>query len=363
MTETRRPQPQEWPHVIDFFDRHLRPETQWSIEAEYPLAFSSRNLHNVRILGENQEIRSGAVMKMHIMKCAMGLFKVAAIGSVVTAPEHRNKGYSQQILNDCLKAATEQVCDFAILWTDLYDFYRKLGFELAGREVALVIENPMADVTIAHKILETNKVAPEAILKVYNQHTTGSVRTVEDIKSYLQIPNSKIYTLWDQQNQLLAYAVEGKGADLKGYIHEWGGKVSDLIPLFAHIRRAQNAPITVIAPQSSGNLIRQLQPYCSTMNSGYLGMIKVLNFDNFFQKACRYARSLNIEGFVLHKENDVFLIGYKDKIYQTSDEKDITRIVFGPLEERDFQGFDEETQVVLKTIFPVPFWAWGWDSI
>jgi N-acetylglutamate synthase-like GNAT family acetyltransferase len=363
MNGSRRPSPQEWTAVVDFFDRNLRPEAGWSIEAEYPLAFNTKNLHNVRVLESNHEILSGAVMKMHIMKCAMGLFKVAAIGSVVTSPEHRNKGYSHEILNDCLKAAQEQVCDFAILWSDLYDFYRKVGFELAGREVSLVLDQDMTFELGTHRILETNKVAPEAILKVYNQHTTGSIRTVEDIKSYLQIPNSKIYTLWDAQNQLLAFAVEGKGADLKGYVHEWGGSVTNLTTLFAHIRKVTQAPLTVIAPSSSQNLIRTLQPYCSTINYGFLGMIKILNFDNFFQKACRYARSLNIEGFVLHKDQDLFLIGYKDHIYQTTDEKDIVRIVFGPLNDGDYQGFDADTQTVLKQIFPIPFWAWGWDSI
>ncbi|MCB0407792.1 MAG: GNAT family N-acetyltransferase [Bdellovibrionales bacterium] len=363
MEGPRRPNPNEWDHVLDFFNKNLRPDNTWNIQQEYPLAINSKNINNIRVLEVNNQLISGAVMKMHIMKCAMGLFKVAAIGSVVTSPEHRNKGYSHQILNECLEAAAQQVCDFALLWSHLYEFYRKLGFELAGSEVAIVIEDEIPFESGSLKFLETKNIAPEALLKLYNYHTTGTIRTIEDIKAYLKIPNAKVYTAWDANNQILAYAVEGKGADLTGYIHEWGGLVSALTPLIAHIRKAQGRPITVIAPNNSKNFIRSLKPYAATVNHGYLGMIKILNYDNFFQKACRYAKNLGIEGFILHKDNDIFLIGYKDKIYQTTDEKDIVRIIFGPLVEEDYLGFDTETRSVLQQLFPIPFWAWGWDSV
>ena len=363
MEGPRIPNSKELDHVLEFFNKNLRPQANWKIQQEYPTVMNSKNLNNFRVLEIDNEFLSGAVMKMHIMKCSMGLFKVAAIGSVVTAPEHRNKGYSQQILQQCLKGAEAQVCDFALLWSDLYEFYRKLGFELTGTEISLVIENNFNLPATPIKIVESKNVAPEALLKLYNYHTTGTIRTIEDIKSYLNIPNSRIYTAWDENNQILAYAVEGKGADLKGYVHEWGGLVSHLLPLFSHIRKKQDAPLTVIAPSNAQNLVRSLKPYCSTVNQGYLGMIKILNYDNFFQKACRYARNLGVEGFVLHKDNDVFLIGYKDKIYQTTDEKDICRIIFGPLSEKDLSEFDDETRDVIENLFPIPFWAWGWDSV
>ncbi len=363
MDGPRRPLPTEWNQVVDFFNDNLRFDQSWKIDQEYPLAIHSKNLNNIRVLSINNELMSGAVMKMHIMKCSMGLFKVAAIGSVVTAPEHRNKGYSHEVLKDCLQAAEEQVCDFALLWSNLYDFYRKVGFELAGSEVSLVIDKEMNAENPEVKILETNKIAPEALLKLYNFHTTGTIRTVEDIKAYLKIPNTRFYTAWDKGNQLLAYAVEGKGADLNGYIHEWGGMVSHLVPLFSHIRKAQGRTITVIAPNNSSNLIRSMKPYCSTVNHGFLGMIKLLNYDNFFQKAIRYSRNLGVDGFIVHKDGDTFLIGCKDKIYQTTDEKDIVRIIFGPMNEVDYKNFDQETQTVLKQLFPIPFWAWGWDSV
>jgi predicted acetyltransferase len=223
MEETKQPNKEEMASTIEFFDRNLRRGYGWSIQQEYPLAMHESNLNNFRILKHEDQIVSGAVMKMHIIKCVMGLFKASAIGSVVTSPEHRNQGFSQKVLNDCVALSEKQVCDFAILWSDLFDFYRKLGFELAGSEVSMVINSEMNVQDSSVRIMESNKVSAEALLKVYNYHTTGTIRTVRDINAYLQIPNSRVYTAWDKNNQLLAYAVEGKGADLTNYIHEWGG--------------------------------------------------------------------------------------------------------------------------------------------
>ena len=70
------------------------------------------------------------------MKTPVGLFKVGALGSVVTSTDHRNQGLSTLTIESCLNAARQQGCEFAILWTNLYEFYRKIGFELAGSEMS-----------------------------------------------------------------------------------------------------------------------------------------------------------------------------------------------------------------------------------
>jgi predicted acetyltransferase len=181
-------------------------------------------LNNVRVIKDEKCFLSAAVMKPLVIKAPAGLFKVAAIGSVVTAPDYRNQGLSRQVLEDCLTAGRDHGCDFAILWTNLFDFYRKLGFELAGSEISLVIPEGYKAPESAEplRFMQSNKIDPEAILRIYNHHTTGSLRTVEDIRKFLHIPNSRVFTAWDNENRLQAYAVEGKGADLSQCIHEWG---------------------------------------------------------------------------------------------------------------------------------------------
>lgn len=351
--------------LVRFLSTHLRPGKQWTIAEEYPLAIHDSNLNNVRVIRDiDGGFLSAAVMKPLIIKSPVGIFKVAAIGSVVTNPEHRNKGLSRQVLEDCINSARAHGCDFAILWTDLYDFYRKLGFELAGTEISVTIPTNFkcADVP-GMKFMNTNKIDPEAMLRLYSQHTTGSVRTVDEVRRLLQIPNSRVFTAWDEQNRLQAYAVEGKGADLDGYIHEWGGGVSKLLPLIRYAIQQQKRPLNLITPSHSANLIRQLVAGGGVEHSGVLGMIKLLNPPAFMTKIKKYVRAMGVEDLVLEPRDGRYYMGYKDQIFSTDTETDIVRLVFGPLKASQLSSFDKETSEVFEKLFPINMWIWGWDSV
>jgi GNAT superfamily N-acetyltransferase len=356
MTEPRAPLETEVPNLIGFLDKHLRSTQGWSIAAEYPQVFTPANRGNIRIIGDGDKIIAHAAIKYLLIKNVAGLFKVAAIGSVVTDPAHRQQGLSQKIIESCLEAAYHEGADFAILWTDLYDFYRKMGFELAGTEISVVIESaPPADAS-GLKFINSEKISPDAISRLYSQHTCGTLRTSEDIRRFLSIPNTHVYTAWNDKNELMAYAIEGKGADLKGYIHEWGGGVSSLLPLFGHIRRTIGTPITIIAPQQSQNLIRHLSDWNVTMNEGFLGMIRPVNVDNLFFKIRRYARQLGLHDFVLESTPSGYTIGRKNDVATIQGLGELTRLIFGPL---DTTILKPEFQ----KLFPLPMWVWGWDSI
>lgn len=363
MDGPRPPQANELPTVFRFLDSHLRPEQGWSITTEYPLAFTESNRNNIRIITEREQVLAHAVIRPMIIKAPAGLFKVAGLGSVVTSSEHRNQGLSTQTILSCLEAAESQGCDFAILWTNLYDFYRKMGFELAGSELSVLLDRDINVPDQGLKFMESNKVAAEALHRLYSQHTVSSMRTVEEMRKYLQIPNTRIYTAWDDKGALKAYAVEGKGADLNGYIHEWGGGVSGLMALFAHIRKAQQRPLTIIIPRHSSNLLRAIEAQRLSINEGFLGMIKIVNAAALFGKIKKYARSLGVADLVLEKDENKFYIGVRDKICVTESEQDLIRLIFGPMRPSEVQGFGAEAASALDKVLPIHMWIWGWDSI
>ena len=362
MEGPRPPHESELPNVVKFLDSELRPSEGWSIKSEYPLAFSEANLNNIRIITDHDQVLSHAVIRPMILKAPAGLFKVAGLGSVVTSSDRRNEGLSSKTIESCLDAARAHGCDFAILWTNIYDFYRRFGFELGGSELSALIDRDLPVTDEGLKIIEGNKIAAEAIHRLYNQHTVISLRTSEETRKYLQIPNSRVYTAWDTSGQLKAYAIEGKGADLNGYIHEWGGGVSALMPLFAHIRKTQGRPITVIVPGHSQNLIRTFQSHGIALNQGYLGMIKILNHKNLFAKLKRHSRHLGIADFILDQQDGRFFIGTKEQIFVTESEHDIVRLVFGPQKASQIHDFGPGS-ATLETVLPLQMWMWGWDSI
>jgi predicted acetyltransferase len=352
---------------VQFLDSHLRPDLGWSITSEYPTAISESNLNNIRIITESDEVVSHALIRPMIIKTPVGLFKIAGLGSVVTSTEHRKQGHSTKIIESCLDAAKAHGCDFAILWTNLYDFYRKLNFELAGTEYSALVDrdlNAPAEGTAAQlKFLESNKIAPEAIHRLYSQHTVTSLRTLDETRKYLQIPNSRVYTAWDQTGVLRAYAIEGKGADLNGYVHEWGGGVGALIELFTHIRKTQNRPINVIVPWHSQNLLRAFKSQGLQMHEGFLGMVKILNVNNLFSKIKRHARGLGVNDLILESRDGKFYLGAGENVFMTDSERDVVKLIFGPLKASEIHNFGKETSDILEKVLPLQMWVWGWDSV
>lgn len=362
MEGPRCPRETEYPQVLAFLNQELRPDRKWSLATEYPTALSLSNIHNIRIITEDQKVLSHAVLKPLILRSPLAVLKIGAIGSVVTDSNHRNQGLSKKILEECINESRRQECDIAMLWTNLYEFYQKMDFELAGTELSFVIEQDFQAPQSNLKYLKTPQISAESILRLYAQHTVSSVRTTEDIRKFLQIPQTKAYSAWDSTGQLVAYAIEGKGADLTGYIHEWGGSVSNLLSLFSYIRKERGSPFTVITPEHSTHLNEKLKAVPGVvMSQGFLGMIKIIQADQLFQKIKRVARSLGIIDFVLERRDGEVFFGVNGDLLVISDEKDLVKILFGP--ETSIPHIKPETQKILSKFLPLPLWVWGWDSV
>ncbi len=363
--EVKKPEPTDWPSINEFLDKTLRPQVNWSLQEEYPLAFAETNRDNIRVIKEDNKVVAHAVVHTNIIKTHFHLFRVGLIGSVVTDETKRGQGMSREIIKSCLQNCKDQNCDLAILWTDLFNFYSQFGFEVAGSEVALqVTPDFTGEIKDSIKIMDTPKVSAQALLKVYNKHQMRSVRQVSDIQKYLQIPNTEVYTAWNNlTNALEAYCVVGKGADFSNYIHEWGGSVSSILSLTKHIVEKKQAPITLITPPQCQNLISQMEKHRAKKFFGVLGMIAITNPESFCAKIKKGARTLGYDSFVFDFKEGRYFFGYGDEIYCTDSDQDITRLVFGPVEPQQIHSFSETALDALKEIFPIPFWVWGWDSI
>ncbi len=361
----RAPTQQEYSDILKFLNETLRPKATWSIQSEYPTALTQENIHNIRIIKEGNQVLSHALIKPHILKTPAAIYKVGAIGSVVTHSEYRNKGLSHRIMEECLELCKQQQCDIAVLWTNLFDFYQKLGFTLAGYEINLTITDQFKLQNKQNlRIIKSAQVDPQALLKLMNQHSVMTVRTPEEVRRFMSIPSSNIYTAWDANSQICAYAVEGKGADLSGYIHEWGGSVSALCEVFQHIQQEKKTNIHVICPQHSKNLINTLESCGAQKNSGFLAMIKMIDEDGLFKKIHKYAKlSLGINNLVLEKMNSEYRIGTTQQYISTPNSSDILLLMYGPHKFSEIQGLGKESKEVLNKIFPLPLWLWGWDSI
>jgi len=357
------PNEKEYEKVLEFLNHKLRPEHGWSIDKEYPTALNLANRHNMNIVVSEDKVVSHAVLKPLIVKSPHLIYKIGAIGSVITDEEYRNQGLSHKILNESLSLAKQQNCDVAILWTNLYDFYRKLGFELGGYEISLTFERQMAYDYTQYKYSKDKNVSVEALAKIYTQHSVATIRSQDEFRKFLSIPNTQLYTIWNLNGTLAGYAIEGKGADLSNYIHEWGGSVTAIKNLLAYISHVKNHPFNFIAPKHSVNLINELKKYADYVNEGYLGMIRITNFEGLAMKLKKAFRNVGVSDFVFEKNQDAILFGCNGDLYTIESEKDLIPILFGPIDFDTQDIFKPETAQKLKTLLPLPLWIWGWDSV
>ncbi len=364
MEGPRAPTSNEYSDIVEFLNKNLRNNISWSVTEEYPTVFNEQNLHNFRIIKDDTGILSHAAIKPTIVKTRRGLFKVGCLGSVITNEEHRNQGLSQNVINECLQEIQNQGCDFALLWTNLFDFYRKMGFELAGSEVSLLIDKPLPTIKSEYNILQNNRVDPQALFRVYSQHSVTSIRTLEDFDKYLKIPNSRLYTAWGKDGRLEGYAVEGKGADLQGYIHEWGGSTQAVSALVTHIRNTTQKPVTIITPLHASNLIRHFEILGAKRVDGFLGMIKITNRESFFSKIIRNAKlEWGIDNFVLEFKDGFYYYGIGSALFKTDREGDIIRLIFGPQKASQLNDHGSDLNEILDRFLPFEMWVWGWDSV
>ncbi len=362
MQGPRSPEAHELNRVVDFLNANLRQTNTWTIASEYPTAFSTNNIHNMSIVTEDEKIISHAVLKTYVVKTPHCIFKIGAIGSVVTDPNYRQQGHSKSNINKCIELAQKQECDLAILWTDQFDFYRKLGFELAGYDYSYIFDSQAPFKNKNLRFVAGNNVDPAALLKLYSQHTVQAVRSLEDFRQFLKIPNSNLFTAWDQNNNLVAYAVEGKGADLINYIHEWSGQVDALLDLFQFIRNQKNQMITIMTPSHSQNLRNKLSLTSQLSHQGFLGMLKVVNADALFLKVKKAFRAEGHE-ITFEKQGNNYVFGFGNDLYTLEKETDMLQLIFGPLSVENFDFVSKETQTKMSTLLPLPLWIWGWDSI
>lgn len=368
-SDTQGPRPpteNEYGHLLEFLDQQLRPHADWSIASEYPTALAVNNLHNISMITRQEKVISHALIRPHIVRTPTAIFKIAAIGSVVTEPSYRNQGLSQKCLNACLRNATEQDCDLAVLWTDLYDFYRKLDFELAGTEISFTLDRKI-ECDSGIRVEKDVRVSPELLLNLYVQHSVITARNTRDVRRYLEIPNTRIHLAFDASNQCMAYAIEGKGADLQGYIHEWGGHIEGVLACVESIRKHHNTDqVTLITPAHAVNLIHRLQSQGFLCHHGFLGMIRILNVQKVLDKVIKASRIMGVTEFNLaqpDKETPQFTLQIGQTQLRVEGLAQLIRVLFGPWNWDDLPQISSQHRHQLSQFLPLPLWLWGWDSV
>jgi hypothetical protein len=209
-------------------------------------------------------------------------FSVGLVGSVATAPQHRGRGYGKELLT---RAETElgaggAVC--AMLWADDAGWYREQGWIPVGSECVFVLARGLELL-----LPEPDHVRPAtnadhgAIHRLYCTQPTRVERTAAETSALLAGPGIKALVN-ERDGAPVAYAVLGRGEDLRNVVHEWAGPIEEVLPLLrAHLEASarDSEGIYVMVPPSARDMASFFAFTRTPGAQGILCMAKLTSLD------------------------------------------------------------------------------------
>ena len=198
----------------------------FSIEDEYPIvldpSYDSID-YSFGLIKDNLIISHANVWPRETTDSA----KVGLIGNVATHPAFQRAGHMKTLLQHMESLAKREGLHATLLWSDLTKFYHKLGYQSAGQEVRYYFEVPYPSQKIDFSPL--NNPSPTQISQILSirPETTTLKRSIKEFLKLLTIPSTLLMV--DDPNRITAFFILGKGADLVGVVHEWGGRPEDIV--------------------------------------------------------------------------------------------------------------------------------------
>lgn len=219
----------------------LRPDPlPFPIKDEYPIVLSQEGRAFSYCMDYQQKLCSHAnlwprvvIDRQQRVKAQIGL-----VGNVATDPSMQGRGHMRELLSKLEDIAIRQNLSALVLWSDLDQFYHKLGYESVGQEFHLGFPKVDRKRPSHRSYLGTFQLNGdlkdgelEKLLALRPQLPLTLLRTPEEMRAQLTIPWLDCFRAY-RNGELVAYALIGKGYDMVGVIHEWGAKdLSDLIAL------------------------------------------------------------------------------------------------------------------------------------
>jgi len=351
-----------YPQVISFLQKNLQENVPFHIVDEYPLALSKDNMERMKVMLINDKVVSHCYWFPYTIETSIGKLKVAGIGSVVTDPNHRNKGYSTRVLESCLKDIKQKGFQLAILWSNLTEFYERLGFCCAGLEHLLIVTSSEIPSYQKRFIIEQYTYKDfEQIFNLYKKQPYKVIRGEKEFEAYLGIPET--YSFVAKLNEeIKAYAVIGKGKDFQNYIHEWAGDSSAVIETIQHIAKTFDFDEVIVNIPFKESPIYQELTQTFPAAEGVMGMIKILNLKSLGSQISHHIKGKSSKKIIFSKDKD-YIIKIDDKEFRLESEKKMVTLLFGPHNDPDIIDIATELNTYLKPTFPISMYIWGLDSV
>jgi GNAT superfamily N-acetyltransferase len=174
-----------------------------------------------------------------IAQLRMGHFesvKVALLGGVVTEVKSQGKGLASQCVEQLCKWAALQGAEFILLWGSEQKFYEKLGFEWVGQQAIVPFNFIEIIESYKNERFSLKSGWNTAIFELAQKRNEGLILRPEDQTWYESHRHVQWLWLADSTGRPVSYLAFGRGIDLPGMVHEWGGEILGIKMLLQKIR-------------------------------------------------------------------------------------------------------------------------------
>jgi GNAT superfamily N-acetyltransferase len=274
----------------------MRPKDPiFSIQSEYPILLTPQMSHTSYCVFDGDVIAAHLTLHVRSVTSSTAKLRLGFIGNVATMEKYRGQGLMRKLFDHVNETAKKLEIQGLLLWSDLDKFYQTLGFVSCGEEIRYKfsanseLPSNTRIALIDHKTLSNSDLIQLLSLR---QPTTWDVeRSLDEFKTLLSIPLTHLFCLFEGST-IKAYGICGKGYDLGGVLHEWGGANSlDVV----HCFRASLAQLSLndgllLCPKSVSEDTKGIfQKHALASTSHPMGLIHILDhklhatmFNDFF---------------------------------------------------------------------------------
>ena len=245
---------------LEQIDEWLLPGAFYGAQHTWPQLYRSDGDGRFCALFDSERLVSQCAFRIATARTDQGLRRVALLGSVVTDPDFRGHGYAQRVVRASLDACKASGADMALLWAEEQGLYARCGFVAGIDETCCVVESGIAN---EDGVVREATIFDHARLhSLHSQKPLGIQRTPRAMSALLTTPGLSTFVL-ERSGEVVAYACTGKGADLQGWWHEFGGSDNDIASLLPRaLDLAGHPQAIVIVPPYRNALVRELGPAC-----------------------------------------------------------------------------------------------------
>jgi N-acetylglutamate synthase-like GNAT family acetyltransferase len=361
--------PEEHQGALRFINALFRPEEPGTMEIEYPHVLGRDNIENMRVIVEDGEVISHSAIYFSTIRSRDLAFKVGGISAVGTHPDHRERGLAGSVVRDCIEVMRERGCHLSFLWTDRHDFYRSFGYEPSGS--FYLLKPTASEFSDAPPDCDIVPYCPERlpeIISIHDREPFRTERTAEEYETFFSLSRTETL-LALRDGKVSAYAARGRGRDLMGFMHDWGGEPRDLLRLASeHVALSGADDIYVLAPTHENaftDLLADLGVQKAYMK---LVMLSVIDVDGLSSVVSDYVgKRLGRDFSIIQDEDGIKLVvGPRETGEEALVEpaRMLASVIFGPEPPSSFlTGFSDETLRALDAALPIPLFIWGMDWV